>query len=190
MSRRSATRRASWISSPAQQAPLRRSSGAVVVELQRNADHLVAGALHQRRGNSRIDAARHRHDHAATSGCGADVRHWQAFVHEDRGVRIGASKPTASAVVLLLCAGVAGPAHEDMSSIAGAASMVASRNARKATTFGTTLAGWKARGRSGSHGWTRRNGVDCNGFVNTIHKATVAIDKISVNLAGVALRDS
>ena len=48
-----------------QHVPNRESACVLVVELHRHADHVVALVDEQRRGDGRIDAARHRDDHAA-----------------------------------------------------------------------------------------------------------------------------
>ena len=47
--------------------------GAVVVELQGDADDIVPGAGEQRRGHRRIDAARHRHDDAVVGRVAGEV---------------------------------------------------------------------------------------------------------------------
>ena len=59
-----ATWRASWMSWPAQQAPVRCVARAVVVELQRHADDVVAGLLDEPGDDGGIDAARHGDDDA------------------------------------------------------------------------------------------------------------------------------
>ena len=83
---RSATARASWMSWPAQQAPLRWVARAVVVELQRDADHVVAGLGQQRRGDRGIDAARHGDDDARVGRPSFDI---EAVQHGDAAVPCG-----------------------------------------------------------------------------------------------------
>ena len=65
--------------------------GAVIVELQRHADGVVAGMLHQRRGDGGIDAARHRDDDA-----GSVAPAWQIKIDVDHQelLRSGAYRRT------------------------------------------------------------------------------------------------
>ena len=70
---RSATARASWMSWPGAAGALAVGRGAMVVELQRHADHVIALGLEQRRGHRGIDAAGHGDDDAGVLRAAVEV---------------------------------------------------------------------------------------------------------------------
>src|SRR5262249_29983030 len=50
------------------------ASRAMIVELERNADHIIAGIGYKRRGDRGIDATRHGDDHARVGRVSLDVQ--------------------------------------------------------------------------------------------------------------------
>ena len=99
MPRCAATRRASWRSSMVQQVP--NAAVALIVELHRHADDVVALFGEQRRGDRRIDAARHRHDDplAGTAHRRAGARR-RSFSHQPSAAPPTTWSISASVVVL------------------------------------------------------------------------------------------
>ena len=57
----------------------RTSGGTVVIELKRNADHVITLLFQHRRNHRRIDATRHRRDNAALFRCAIEPQAIEAY---------------------------------------------------------------------------------------------------------------